>query len=308
MVMGLACGAFASDRAGAGSIHHYMMGVIYEDQGDLKKAADEYKQVLRYDFNSPLVHLRLAACYIKDGSFEKAVDEAKAVIKLDPDALEPHALMALAYSMDKKLDLAADEYEETLKKASKTNPENIQIHKSLGEIYFWRKNFDAAEKVYKLVLQISPDDATAHFYLGLIYEEQLKVKDAIEEFKSAIKDDPNYPEALNSLGYMYAEAGTNLDEAKKLIEKALLLDADNAAYVDSLGWVYFKKGDYDQALKYLEHAASLLDNPVIYDHLGDAYLKKGLSDRAKESWSKSLQLDTKQDAVKKKLEQLDKTK
>ncbi|MDD4908902.1 MAG: tetratricopeptide repeat protein, partial [Candidatus Omnitrophica bacterium] len=268
----------------------------------------EYKQVLRYDYHSPLVHLRLAACYIKDGSFDNSIDEAKIVVKLDPDALEPHALMALAYSLEQKLDLAADEYEETLRKASKSNPENIQIHKSLGEMYFWRKNFDAAEKVYKLILQISPNDAQAHFYLGLIYEEQAKMKDAIEEFKAAIKNDPNYAEALNSLGYVYAEGGVNLDEAKKLIEKALLLDVDNAAYVDSLGWVYFKKGMYDEALKHLEHAAGLLDNPVIYDHLGDVYLKKGLADKAKESWSKSLELDKEQDAVQKKLEQLNKTK
>ena len=79
------------------------------------------------------------------------------------------------------------------------------------------------------------------------------------------------------------------------------IEPDNAAYIDSLGWVYFKKGIFDKAVEELERASLLLADPVIYDHLGDAYLKKRNVEKAKQNWRKSLELDANQDKVKEKL-------
>lgn len=296
----------ASEKTASSGLSHYIMGVIYEDEGSLDKALAEYKEAAKADPTSPLIHLRLASTYIKSSLFEEATSQAKEVVALNPQAAEPHALLALIYSLEKKLDLAAVEYEQALEKASRSNPKDIQIQKSLGEIYFWRKDYEAAEKVYKLILGLSPQDAQAHFYLGIIYEEQKKPKEAQEEFKAAISIDPAYADALNSLGYIYAEQGINLDEALALINKALEIDAGNAAYIDSLGWAYFKKGRYDEAVKELERAVALMEDPVIFDHLGDAYFKKGLLDKARENWEKSLSLDEKQEPVKKKIEELEK--
>jgi tetratricopeptide (TPR) repeat protein len=297
----------ASEKAVSSGISHYMMGVIHEDKGDLGKAVDEYRQALKSDPDSPLIHLRLASTYIKSALFDKAVEECKEVVSLNPQAAEPHALLALIYSLQKKLDLATTEYEQALEKASRSNPKDIQIQKSLGEVYFWHRDFESAEKVYRMILELSPQDAQAHFYLGIVYEEQKKTKEATEEFRAAVNIDPEYAEALNSLGYIYAEQGINLDEAQTLIKKALELDFNNPAYIDSLGWVYFKKGDYEAAIKELERAIGFMEDPVIYDHLGDAYFKNGILDKARESWEKSFKLDEKQESVKNKLQGLEKT-
>jgi len=93
-----------------------------------------------------------------------------------------------------------------------------------------------------------------------------------------------------------------LPEALKLINKALEQEPENGAYVDSLGWVYFKQGRIKEAIEQLERAKNLLEDPVIYEHLGDAYFKIKNVPRAIEYWEKSLKLDPEKKEVKEKLE------
>ena len=94
-----------------------------------------------------------------------------------------------------------------------------------------------------------------------------------------------------------------LDEAEKNIKKALSIEPNNGAFIDSLGWVYYKKGMLEKAKTELEKAIKILkDDPVIYEHLGDVYFKIGDHKRAREMWKKSLQLDPKNQSLKKKLD------
>ena len=86
-----------------------------------------------------------------------------------------------------------------------------------------------------------------------------------------------------------------------MIKQALVFEPENGAYLDSLGWFYYKKVKLKEALSHLERAASLLSDPVIYDHLGDVFLKLGNADSAKLNWEKSLKLDPRSDKVKTKL-------
>ena len=89
-----------------------------------------------------------------------------------------------------------------------------------------------------------------------------------------------------------------------MIRKALQIEPDNGAYVDSLGWLYFKQGRLEDSIKELERASSLFEDPEIYEHLGEAYLKIGNIDKAKANWQKSLKLEPGIDSIKKKLELL----
>jgi tetratricopeptide (TPR) repeat protein len=144
--------------------------------------------------------------------------------------------------------------------------------------------------------------------LGNVYDSLNDRKLAERELKKAIEFKPDYPEALNYLGYMYAEQGKNLNDAEAMIKRALEIDPDNGAYIDSLGWVYFKKGRISEALNKLEQAIALYEDPIIYDHLGDVYLKMGNMDKAKSNWQKVLDLkpdqEDLQNKVKEKLGQL----
>jgi len=101
--------------------------------------------------------------------------------------------------------------------------------------------------------------------------------------------DPLNSSASNYLGYMLADRGVRLDESVKYIQKALELEPGNAAYLDSLGWAYFKMGRYDLAENPLQKAATRIQNdPTIHEHLGNLYLRQGKTGMAEAEWQRAL--------------------
>ena len=124
--------------------------------------------------------------------------------------------------------------------------------------------------------------------------------------KTVISLDAKNANALNYLGYTYAELGENLDEAEHLIKEALKQKPDDGYITDSLGWVYFKKGLLIKALKYLKKAVSLVpDDPIILEHLGDAYLKTSDKKKALQFYKRSLLKKEKdRDDLEKKIQEL----
>jgi tetratricopeptide (TPR) repeat protein len=119
-----------------------------------------------------------------------------------------------------------------------------------------------------------PDDAAIHFALGAAYDENQRHDDAERVFREIIAANPTDARALNYLGYMLADRGQKLPEAVDLIKRALAIDRDNPAFLDSLGWAYVKLGQFDLAREPLERAAAGLPKvSVIQEHLGDLYVQ-----------------------------------
>jgi tetratricopeptide (TPR) repeat protein len=282
-------------------LSHYILGLYYEDLGDVDRSIQEYQQALIKDPGSSLIHLNLASGFIKKNDPVKAIDQLKQASVLAPETVEPHLVLALVYAAQSNSDLATQEYALALANATKLDPKNIELYKSLGLIYLQQNKRKEAEGIFKLVLSMAPNDAQAHFYLGNIYYDAKDYVAAEKELKQALKLKPDYHEVLNFLGYSYLERDKEINQAGRLIKKALSQDPENGAYIDSLGWYYFKKGKFKEAVEKLEKAASYLSDPVIYEHLGDVYLKLGNADSAKLNWDKSLKLDANQEKVKAKL-------
>lgn len=116
----------------------------------------------------------------------------------------------------------------------------------------------------------------------------------VQHLKRTIEINPKHADALNYLGYSYAEKGMLLDEAYSLVKRALELKPENGYIMDSLGWIYFKSGKYDEALKTLLRAAEIVkDDPTIMEHLGDAYNALGFKEKAKAYWTKSVEFQKK---------------
>ena len=285
----------------AQGLSHYIVGVYSEDLGDLDGAIAEYQKALKADPESSVLHLNLASVFIKKNDLPSAIAQLKRSIELEPLAVEPHAILALLYASANKEDLAAEEYTAALKNASKLEPKNIEIYKSLGAIYLQQKKLKEAESIFKLITGLAPVDPEAHFYLGNIYYDLGDFLLVEKELKVVLKLNPDYHQALNFLGYFYLEQNKSIDQAGVMIKKALDFEPDNGAYIDSLGWFYFKKNNFKQAQVELEKAACLMSDPVIYEHLGDVYLKLGNLENVKLNWEKSLKLDPTQDKVKEKL-------
>jgi Tfp pilus assembly protein PilF len=265
--------ALALDKRASFALSHYIMGGIYAGRAETDQAIQEYRKALKADYESLEIHLSLAASYIKKKDTPKAIEELKIAAGLHPEAVEPRAILALLYATQNKTSLAAQEYESALRNAAKLEPKNIEIYKDLGEFYLQGKNYKEAEAAYRLALEISPDDREAHFFLAHIYDENKDIEGAIRELKKAVEISPDYHQALNYLGYLYAQKGANLAQAEAMVKKALEFEPDNGAYVDSLGWVYFKQGKLKEALRELERADSLIQDPEVTAHLEEVRKK-----------------------------------
>jgi len=166
-----------------------------------------------------------------------------------------------------------------------------------------------AEQVLKEGLVFSPRNTDLHYRLGVIYEATNRFDESIREMEEVLKLDPNHADALNFIGYSLAERGVKLDEAEKMIKKALQLKPGSGYITDSLGWVYFKQNKNDLALKYLKEAASLMpEDPLIQEHLGDIYARMGMIKEAVAAYRASLKLNPGQESVATKIERLLKKK
>ncbi|HNX81078.1 MAG TPA: tetratricopeptide repeat protein [Candidatus Omnitrophota bacterium] len=289
--------ACASDTKTSQALSHYILGLMHDRLGQYDLAVPEFTAALKADYDISVIHVSLAVAYIKNNELAKAVNELNCAAGLDPQAVEPHAILALLYSAQNKNTAANQEYEIALRNATLLEPKNVDMYKSLAAVYMQQKKLPEAENTYRLIIELAPNDAEARFYLGSVLDLQKKRPLAEVEFKKAIELKADYAEALNYLGYMYIEDNRNLDSAERLINKALALQPDNGAYLDSLGWFYFKKGLIAEATKYLKRASTLIDDPVVFNHLGEAYFKSGDFVKAKDSWKRSLQLDPSQDAL-----------
>jgi len=153
------------------------------------------------------------------------------------------------------------------------------------------------------LLSTHPKLTSGGFLLGAAYERSGQRDLAVATFRGVIQNDPDFHAALNYLGYMWAEKGENLDEALKLVGRAVALEPDNGAYVDSLGWTHFQLRQYDSARSYLERATRLEpDDATVHEHLGDVYVALGETTKARDMYQRALQLgDKNADQVRRKL-------
>jgi len=151
-----------------------------------------------------------------------------------------------------------------------------------------RLRYDLALPLAERSVDALPEEPDVLFLAGVAYERTGDVERASDLFQRLIDSDPDHPQALNYLGYMWAERGENLEEALSLVERALAIDPENGAYLDSLGWVYFQMGRYESALVHLQRAAELEADPVVLEHLGDTYQALGRTRAAADAYSRSL--------------------
>ena len=179
----------------------------------------------------------------------------------------------------------------------------------------WKDAEDAIAQAEKLATR--PEEKEYIVFLqGSIYERQKKYDQAEQAFRQVLQQDPNNSMTLNYLGYMLADRNMHLEEALTLIKKAIDLDPQNYNYIDSLGWVYFKLGNYDQAEENLRRAADKSPNDAtIQDHLGELYARTNRFklaaahwEHALDEWNKSVPADVDQQDVARVTKKLESTK
>ncbi|MCK5099219.1 MAG: tetratricopeptide repeat protein, partial [Desulfobacteraceae bacterium] len=179
---------------------------------------------------------------------------------------------------------------QVLEKFYEVNPNDIDVITFLSSFYIDTKNLEKCAQILNHGLSISKDNPALLFKLGICKDKSDDKDECIAIMKKVIEIEPDNAEALNYLGYTYAELGVKLDEADKLISKALKLKPNDGYITDSLGWVYYQKGSYAKASELLLKAAELTSyDPIITEHLGDSYTKENKLTKALAVYKKALE-------------------
>ena len=301
----------------------------YKLWGENEKAIRLFVSLIELSPSLVGVREQLAELYLREEKTEDATKQLEAILRSRPT--NERALFVLGgikRDLD-KLDEAAAHFETVLKINPKFEPAYYELasvqlfqdtpkktletlikadkqfkatfinrfyaglaHSSLHQFSRAIENLLEAEEL----AQAGEQNRLTHFFyfqLGAAYERNRQYETAAKIFNKAIGMSPEYHNAMNYLGYMWADINRNLDEAATLIIKANELEPDNAAYVDSLGWLYFRQGKFDEALTELLRAAELTkDEPdsTIFEHIGDAHQALGQADKAKAAWQRAHEL------------------
>ena len=186
-----------------------------------------------------------------------------------------------------------DEALALLKPQLKGTDADREVYLNIAQVYERGRRYKEAEqfaRTAEALPGLPRENEMTWFLLGAIYERQKFYDRAEVEFKKVLAVDPQNAAALNYYGYMLGDLGIRLDEAETMVKKALSDDAYNGAYLDSLGWIYYKQGKYAEAEATLRKAVEReRHDPTIHSHLGDVYAKTGRTDLAAAQWEKSLE-------------------
>ena len=193
-----------------------------------------------------------------------------------------------------------DEAVATLRRMADEQPERTDAITTLGDVLRRDEQYAEAAAAYDIAVERIETVEYRHwrlFYVrGIAFERLGEWPKAESDFRRALELEPDQPLVLNYLGYSWVEQGSNLDEAKTMIEKAVELRPDDGYIVDSLGWVAYRLGEFEEAVHQLERAVELVaGDPIINDHLGDAYWQVGRLIEARFQWRRVLTLDPEED-------------
>lgn len=196
-----------------------------------------------------------------------------------------------------------DEAERRLEAMAAALPDRPQALVELGDILRAHSNFAEAAAAYDRAVQRLPRPAARDWRIfysrGVAYERAGQWPRAEADLKHALELQPEQPLVLNYLGYTWIDKGVNIDDAVKMIRRAVELRPNDGYIVDSLGWAYYRLGDFRHATEVLERAIELLpEDPTINDHLGDVYWRNGRLAEARYQWRRALQFKPEAEEIK----------
>ena len=276
------------DSAQAGAAEAlYGIGATLTRRGGEDLALVYLQLALYLQPSHPLALLSLADLYESVKKPQMAIKVYERMPASSP--LKRNAQIQLATNLD-----AADRSDEAikiLKGVTAEAPKDIEAIMALGNIERGRKKFSDCATTYTLAIDAQPgvsDKNTwvTYYYRGICEERSKQWSKAETDMRKALELQPEQPHVLNYLGYSWIDQGVNLDEGMKMIKRAVEQRPDDGYIVDSLGWAYYRIGNYEEGVKNLERAIDLKpEDPTINDHLGDAYWRVGRTLEAKFQWA-----------------------
>ncbi len=284
-----ASGKYTMGEASNRAVFLERLGQIYRAQEKYDQALGAFEEILELGEQlAPRGEGLIVETLRLSRQQQKAIERADAAVEKYPKDRSLRILQATLWGEQGKVDAAVQQLQTLLNKT----PADREIQLAVAQIYSQARRYLEAEAAARQALTLSPneeDQKYVFFVLGSIYERQKKYDLAEQEFRKVLAVDPLNAPAANYLGYMLADRGVRLEESVKYIQKALELDPSNGAYMDSLGWAYFKMNRFDLAEPHLERAAQLISgDPTIQEHLGHLYFRMGKKSQARDAWERAL--------------------
>ncbi len=250
-----------------------------------KKPADAtgfYESALKIDPTNFNALAGLISLYASDKEFDKAHGRIDQALSSNPNNASLHYLKAQIYGFQHN----AEGAEAELRKALEDDPNYLAAYSALGSLFINMRQEDRAIAEYKKMIGLRPDNPGAYTMIGMLEDLKKNFDEAANNYRKALELDPNSTIAANNLAWLYAVTGKgNLDEAVRLAQGVVQKNPNVGGFVDTLGWVYFKKGLYAAAVEQLQKAVSMDEadaravnrppSPTYHYHLGVALKAKG---------------------------------
>jgi putative PEP-CTERM system TPR-repeat lipoprotein len=267
----------------------YTIGVVLQRQGKLDEARRYLESAHRREPGWMEALLQLVSLDLAQGQADAAMERVRPYLARDSNSATLQKLLGDIHANQGELGSAESAYQQALE----LEPDSTSARMSLAQFYADSERFEEAISVLSQALEVEPENATALMLSGSTYERMHKTAHAIAAYQHVLEIRPNFAPAANNLAYIYAEHENRLDEALELAQLALQSDPDNPQIADTLGWIHYRRGDFDDAVSLLEHSAGELPELAeVHFHLGMAYFKLGNLQSARISLQRALELDS----------------
>lgn len=268
------------------AISLYGMSAIYLEEFDTTNGLAALTLALMLDPDFDGARLAFAQQQARLGHIELARGALNQVSSESAYAASARALDALVVFQSGYRDAALE-----LARANAAGGDPRAL-RSLAEMYRGMDRYADAEAAFTDLIEREPTDWRLHFSRGAARERLGRHQDAEADFQRALAIFPDQPDVMNYLGYMWVDRGERLQEGLALIERAVALRPNSGAIIDSLGWAYYRVGNYERALEQIERAIELEPaDPTLNDHLGDVYWRLGRGTEARFQWRRALGLN-----------------
>lgn len=287
------------------------VGQLYIKRNDLKNAVSEFEALQASDTNNLDLRLTLGLIFFEQGEFDRALQEFQFILASNPEAYKVRLYTGAIRVKQKdpagaraefgKIPAAAPEYADAqvqlalmerqdnkvddavrrLTALTAGDAANADAFDMLASLYREAENYERALAVLQAGLVRFKGDEGLLYALGVTQDLKGDWEKAVETMRDVLSRNPDHAQALNYIGYTYAEKAVRLDEAEQLVLRASALQPQDGYIMDSLGWVYYQKGEYQKAYEILIKARDLSDNdPIVLEHIAETKLKLGKREEA----------------------------
>lgn len=294
----------------------------YLAQENFLQALPHLEVIDRFEQENYNVKIQIALIFIEQERYPEAAAKLREILSVSPELDKVQYYLGAVYEQMERSDLAMLHYQKVpprsayyadasihwahllhkkgdtaqslnvMKKAVERRSDLPALYSFYASLLEQKKDYLTAVEVLKDAVKKFPKHVDLHFLLGTVFDRLERPEKTIESMEAVIALNPDHVQALNYLAYTFAELNRDLDRAEKLVRKALSFEPNDGYILDTLGWILFKKGEYENAIKYLEQAHRLQpEESIIAEHLGDAYYRLQMPEKAIRLYSAAVTLE-----------------